>query len=76
MNVEGLNLKKYSLPDWDVSKYGFSIKLKIEPREWEKNKILKIAKRKKRIEPVKDFPVIMNYIKKDAVRRYGVNVDK
>ena len=71
---ENTEVKPLPLPDWDVSKYGFSIKLEIEPREWEKNKILKVVypdkdNRKKRIEPAIHFPVIMNVIKLDAKRK-------
>lgn len=74
---EGAKAKSYPIPKLDIlSKYGFSIKLEIEPHEWEKDKILKIIGEKKRIEPVKDFPIIMDYIKKDAVRMYGPDVDK
>ncbi len=71
---ENSEIKSLKLPDWDISKYGFSVKLEIEPREWEKNKILKVVypdkkNRKKNIEPSIHLPIIMNYIKNDAVKR-------
>jgi len=73
----GAIAKPYPVPTLDcLSQYGFSVKLEIEPREMEKRKVLKIAypnakKRKKRIEPAIHFARIMDYIKKDAVKKYG-----
>ena len=62
-----------------LSKHGFSMKFEIEPREWEKGKILRIVypnakERRKRFEPILHFPLIMDYIKKDAARRFGHNI--
>ena len=74
---ENTEAKSLAIPGLDsINKYGFSVKLEIEPREWEKNKILRIAfpqkeSRAKRIEPAIHFPVIMNYIKSDAISRGG-----
>jgi len=73
----GAIAKPYPAPTLDcLSQYGFSVKLEIEPREMEKKKVLKIVypnakKRKKRIEPAIHFARIMDYIKKDAVKKYG-----
>ena len=70
----------YPVPNLDfLSEYGFSVKLEIEPREWEKNKILRIAYpnrkgRRKRLEPVIHFAPIMAYIKEDAEKKYGPDV--
>jgi len=70
----------YPVPNLDfLGQYGLSVKLEIEPREWEKGNILRIVypdakKRKKRIEPTAHFARIMNYIKKDAVKKYGYNI--
>jgi hypothetical protein len=64
----------YPVPNSDFSKYGFSVGLEIEPRVWEKNKILQVAGKKKRI-LFEDFPAIMDYIRQDAIKRYGPNVD-
>ena len=55
------------------------MKFEIEPREWEKGKILKIIypdekEGKKRLEPSLHFPMIMNYIKKDAVEKYDFDI--
>jgi hypothetical protein len=75
---ENNEVKSLAIPDLDsISKYGFAVKLEIEPREWEKNKILKILypkkkNRKKRLEPNIHFPVIMNHIKSDAINRGNI----
>ena len=74
---QNAEIKLLPLPDWDISKYGFSVKLEIEPREWEKNKILKVAypdkkDRKKRIEPGIHYPVLMQYIEEEAKKRKDV----
>ena len=55
------------------------MKLEIEPKEWEKDKILQIVypdvnQRKKRIEPAIHFAPIMKYIEQDAVAKYGPDV--
>jgi len=70
----------YPVPTLDLLyEHGFSMKLEIEPRVWEKGKILRIVypdkkERKNRIEPAIHFITIMNYIKEDAVKRYGDDV--
>jgi len=61
--------------------YGFSVKLKIKPTLWERRKILNVVypnrkARKKQIEPVIHFAPIMDYIKKEAVKKYGPDVQK
>lgn len=56
--------------------YGFSMSLEIEPYGMERGKVLGVAGKQNRIVPETDFPVIMDYIKKDAIRRWGVGVDK
>ncbi len=74
---EGIKAQPYRVPTLDcLSKYGFSMKFEIEPREWEKNRILCIIfpdkeARGKRIEPVKDFAGIMSHIMKEAEKKYG-----
>ena len=63
---EDIEAQPYSVPTLDcLSKYGFSMKFEIEPREWEKDKILSIIypdkeTRGKRIEPVKHFATIIS----------------
>ena len=66
----------YLAPNLDLlSEYGFSMKFEIEPREWEKGKIFKVVnenrkvKNTKRIVPEIDFPIIVEFMKKDATRR-------
>lgn len=65
-------------PNLDVlSKYGFSLRYTILPREFEKGKILRIIYpdgKGKTIEPVKDYPKIMAFIEKQAVEKYGYDI--
>ncbi len=67
------------VPTTDIlSKYGFSMKYEIEPREWEKGRILKVAyegKKGQNIQPDKHFPVLMDYITEQAVEKYGYVID-
>jgi hypothetical protein len=61
-----------------LADYGFSMELQIEPREWQKKKILAITGKHNpanRITPVIHFPLIMEHIKKKARDRYGPDVD-
>jgi hypothetical protein len=73
--------QSYPIPNPDfLCEFGFSLKFEIEPREWEKGKILKIVypeakERRKRLDPIIHFSPLMDYIKKDAVRRCGHHVD-
>jgi len=68
----------YPVPNLDVlSKYGFLMQYKIRPREFEKGKILAVVYpngKGKRIEPIKDFPKIMEFIKKQAVEKYHYDI--
>lgn len=78
---EGAEPQPYPVPDLDfLSEYGFSVKFEIEPRIWEANTILNIANfgrnpKRKRVEPVIHLAPIMDYIRKDAVKKYGPDVD-
>jgi hypothetical protein len=71
----------YPVPDLStLGEYGFSLKLEIEPREWEREEILRIVfpsgrNESGRIEPARHFRPIMEYIRVQAVRRYGPYVD-
>jgi hypothetical protein len=71
----GEKARSYPIPNPDfLYEYGFSLKFEIEPREWEKGKILRIVypdvkERRNRLEPAIHFAPIMDYIKNDAVRR-------
>jgi hypothetical protein len=79
-NCGGEKAQPYPIPDpVFLCEHGFSLKFEIEPREWEKGKILKIVypeakERRKRLEPIIHFSPIMDHIKKDAVRRFGHHV--
>ena len=60
-----------------LADYGFSMELQIEPREWQKNKILATTGKHNpanRITPAVHFPLIMEYIEKKARDRYGPDV--
>jgi len=62
-------------------RYGFDVNVEIEPRVWEGPRILKAvrgdaARNKKRINVASDFPAIMDYIKRDSLRRFGRDVEK
>jgi hypothetical protein len=79
---EGAEAQPYPVPDiGTISKYGFSVKFETEPRIWQGSTILNIAypqgkPKGKRIEPAIHLAPIMDYIKKDAVRRYGPDADR
>ncbi len=70
----------YPVPNLGLlSEYGFSLRLEIEPREWERDRILDAAYpegrgMKSRIEPAVHFAPIMEYIKKDALEM-GYDID-
>ncbi len=70
----------YPVPDLHfLADYGFSVKLEIEPREFERGKLLKIvypdaSSRRKRIEPAVHFAPIMEYIERAARKKYGWRV--
>jgi len=74
---QGAVAASYPAPTLDVlAQHGFSVKLEIEAHEWEKNAILAVAypharQREKRVEPAVHFPLIMDHVRQDAVRRYG-----
>ena len=68
-----------AVPTVDVlAKHGFSMKYEIQPREWEKGKIFKVAcpeERCRRIQPDKHYPLIMEHVRKQAVEKYGYIID-
>ncbi|MGD2095422.1 MAG: DUF4056 domain-containing protein [Phycisphaerales bacterium] len=72
--------KPYPVPTLDfLDQHKFSVKLEIEPKERESKKILKVVypdkkERKKRIEPAVHFAQIMDYIKEEAIKKYGPDV--
>lgn len=72
--------QEYPVPTLSaIAERGFSIRFEIEPREWERKEILRIVrgdnKRTKRIEPACHFGAIMEYIRGQAISRYGPLVD-
>ncbi|UCF16162.1 MAG: DUF4056 domain-containing protein [Phycisphaerales bacterium] len=74
---EGAEPRPFPVPNLDfLSDYGFKIKFEIEPRIWEGSAILDVAysgggPRTNRVEPVIHLAPIMNYIRQDALERYG-----
>jgi len=76
---DGAEPEPRPVPTSDIlSKYGFLMKYEIEPREWEKGKILNVAYEGgngQRIQPVEHFPVLMDYITKQAVDKYGYIIE-
>lgn len=76
---EGAEAVPYPAPNLDfLSEYGFDIKYEFEPREKQKRRILKTVfddKKEKRLVPAVHFPLIMEYIRKDAVVNHGCYVD-
>ncbi|MFH1370752.1 MAG: DUF4056 domain-containing protein [Planctomycetota bacterium] len=69
----GTRPKSLPVPTLDeVQKYGFGINLEIEPREFERNKILRIIYPEgghKRVRPAEHLQIVMNYIEKDAMEK-------
>jgi hypothetical protein len=64
-----------SVPRLDaLTQYGFSVKLEIEPHEWERDKILRVVhgnQPQNRIIPDQDFALIMDDIRQQATALYG-----
>jgi hypothetical protein len=71
----------YPVPDLEpLEIYGFGMKHEIEPREWERHKILRAlypdaATRRDRFEPARHFGIILGHVRAKAVKRYGPDVD-
>lgn len=76
----GRQAHRLPVPTLDcLAQYGFSTKLKIEPRVWENKRILKVVFPEgpilgRRIEPAAHFPRIMDYIATEAIHRYGHDI--
>jgi hypothetical protein len=54
------------------------MKYEIRPNIWEEGKIFKVVfsnGKKGMIQPDKHYPIIMDYIKKQAVEKYGYDID-
>jgi hypothetical protein len=58
-----------------LREHGFSMKLEIEPREWERVKFKQFLYPSGRIEPARSFGPLMEYVRAQAIRRYGPYVD-
>jgi hypothetical protein len=72
---------KYPAPNLNfLKKYRMKVRYQIEPKVWEAGKILKIAYAENdevgdMIEPIEHFPAIMDYIKKEAIEKFGPDHD-
>ncbi|MHC4844044.1 MAG: DUF4056 domain-containing protein [Planctomycetota bacterium] len=79
---ENLTQVKIEVPNTDfLSEYDFTMKLEIEPREWEKNKILQVVypnpdSKADRIDPRRDFIHILKYIEKTDAKKYDQEAKK
>ncbi len=75
---DGLRPEDYPVPTLAfLQQHGFAITYEIEPREWERKEMLAIIYGKGgkgRIEPARHFGPILDYIKAQAIARYGPNV--
>ncbi|HSW01560.1 MAG TPA: DUF4056 domain-containing protein [Sedimentisphaerales bacterium] len=79
-DCDGAIPQEYPAPTLSgVEQRGFSICFEIEPKEWERKKILRIVRgdneRTERIEPARHFGAIIECIRGQAVARYGPFVD-
>jgi hypothetical protein len=76
---EGPEPEPYPVPSLDVVRAaGFDVRVEIEPREWEADKILSVVFPDgggKRIEPAVHFQAIMDYIAREAMERYGFDLN-
>ncbi len=74
---EGAEPLSYPIPTLEaLSSYGFSAHVEIEPREWEKNRVLRIVypdkkDKRKRIDATRHIPVIMAQMRREAEAKYG-----
>lgn len=74
---EGTEPQPFPVPNLEfLPDYGFAVKFEIEPKIWEGRAILDVAcsgggPRTNRVEPVIHLAPIMDYIRQDALERYG-----
>jgi hypothetical protein len=75
---DGLQPEDYPVPTLaSLHQHGFAITYEIEPREWERKKMLAVIYGpggKGRIEPARHFGPLLDYIKAQAVARFGPEV--
>jgi len=70
----------YPVPSLDVlQRHGFSLRVEIEPHEWERDAILAVAypdpeSRRDRVDPTIHFARIMEHVRQDAMAKYGEQV--
>lgn len=66
------------VPNLDIlAEYKFTMKYEIQPNEFEKGKMLKVAhqnKKGKTIQPSEHYPNLIDHIKKEAVEKYGYDI--
>lgn len=76
---EGVQPLSYPVPTLDIlDDYGFSLAVEIEPREWERDRILRVVfgdEPERRIDPQEHFAIIMDDIQREATARYGPQYD-
>lgn len=74
---EGAEPQSYPVPTLDkFYKYSFEMTLEVEPKEFEKDKILRLVYPGgggKRIRPFEHLPLVMDYIKIEAIKK-GFNI--
>ena len=76
---EGAEPEPIAVPNADIlSEHGFSMTHEIQPREWERGKIFKVADPNTKLKTVqtdKHFPTILAHIRKEAVEKYHYDID-
>jgi len=70
---DGAQPQSYPVPTLDkFNKYGFAMDLAVEPKEFERGKILRLIYPnggEKRIRPSEHLPIVMDFIKKEALEK-------
>lgn len=75
---DNVTAQSYRVPDLDfLDRYGFAVKLKIEPKVWEKHRIFRIVfgnryKKTRFLDPSEQFGKVMAYIEREAIEMYGL----
>ena len=69
----------YPVPTLDaVTRHGFSMKIQTRCREWERDKIFVVLfgdRRDRRIDPEVHIPRLMEYLRQNAIDKYGYMVE-
>jgi hypothetical protein len=80
--LENFTQVKIEVPNTDfLSEYGFTMKFEIEPREWERHKILQVVypdpgSMAERIDPRRHFVHILKYIEESDAKKYDQDTKK